>query len=117
MATNDLIDKYVDGLNDWRGEMVRDLRKLIHEVDGSVQEDWKWNTPVFAHNGNVCALGVFKEHVKLNFFKGVSLADPDKLINSGFDSKSSRAIDFKKGDRWDVKKLRELIKEAIALNK
>ncbi len=51
------IDKQISDLGDWRGETVAQLRRLIHEADPNIEEQWKWGTGVWAHNGNVCAVG------------------------------------------------------------
>jgi hypothetical protein len=46
------IDRLIEGLADWRGEMLTEIRTLIHEVDPDVIEDWKWmGTPVWSHKG------------------------------------------------------------------
>jgi hypothetical protein len=111
-----LIDRHIAELGDWRGEAIARLRKLIHKTDPGVTEEWKWNTPVFTHHGMVCAAGAFKDHVKLNFFKGASLNNPHGLLNAGLDAKTSRAIDFAEGNSLQEEALRELIREAIALN-
>lgn len=116
MKPSEQIDKYISDLNDWRGEMVINLRKIIHEADSEIVEEWKWDTPVFTENGMVCAIGVFKDHVKLNFFKGVLLSDPHKLINAGFDSKAHRSINFSEGSTINESVLRELVYEAILIN-
>ena len=110
------IDKAINDLPDWRGKLVARLRKLIHEASPELTEDWKWDTPVFACKGNVVAAGVFKDHVKLNFFKGASLADPKKLFNSGLEAKASRSIDFSEDSKIDEAALKELIRQAVALN-
>ena len=62
------------------------------------------------------AAGAFKGHVKLNFFKGASLPDPDGLLNAGLDAKASRAIDVQEGDRLNEPALKALVKAAVALN-
>jgi len=110
------IDKAIKDLPDWRGKLIGRLRKLIHDASPELTEDWKWDTPVFAHKGNVVAAGVFKDHVKLNFFKGASLDDPKGLFNSGLEAKASRSIDFAEGDTIDEVALKELIRTAVALN-
>lgn len=92
------------------------LRKLIHDADPEIIEEWKWNTPVFTHNGMVCALGAFADHIKINFFKGASLPDPDKLFNAGFEAKATRAIDFFKSDKVDDTALKNLVKTAVSYN-
>ena len=55
------------------------------------------DTPVWSHKGNVVAAGVFKDHVKFNFFKDASLDDPNGLFNAGLDAKATRATDIAKG--------------------
>jgi hypothetical protein len=110
------IDQAIKDLPDWRGKTIARLRKLIHEASPEITEDWKWDTPVFACKGNVVAAGVFKDKVKLNFFKGAALADPKKLFNAGLDAKASRAVDFSEGDEVDETALKDLIRSAVALN-
>jgi hypothetical protein len=110
------IDNYINGLNDWRGKLLARLRKLILESSPDLTEDWKWETPVWVYTGNVVAGGVFKDHVKLNFFKGASLPDPKKLFNAGLDAKATRAVDIHENDKIDEAALKELIRSAVALN-
>jgi len=110
------IDKAIKDLPDWRGKMIARLRKLIHEASPEITEDWKWDTSVFACNGNVVAVGAFKDHVKLNFFKGALLADPKKLFNAGLEAKTSRSIDLTEDSKIDEAALKDLIRAAVALN-
>ncbi len=110
------IDKAINDLTDWRGKRMVQLRKLIHEASAEITEDWKWDTPVFAYKGNVVAIGAFKDHIKLNFFKGAALADPKKLFNAGLDAKASRSIDLIEDSKIDEAALKDLIRAAVALN-
>lgn len=114
MDATQRISDYIAGLSDWRGELLARLRKLVHEAAPGITEEWKWDTPVWSQKGNVVAGGVFKDHVKLNFFKGASLEDPQGLFNAGLDAKATRAIDFSKGDRIDEPALKDLIRAAVA---
>jgi hypothetical protein len=110
------IDNYIKGLTDWRGKIVARLRKLILEAAPDLTEEWKWDTPVWSLKGNVVAAGVFKDHVKLNFFKGASLKDPKGLFNAGLDAKATRAIDFSEGDDINEAALQGLVHEAVSFN-
>ncbi|MCC6261067.1 MAG: DUF1801 domain-containing protein, partial [Anaerolineales bacterium] len=92
------------------------LRKLILSASPDLSEEWKWGTAVFVCKGNVVAAGIFKDHVKLNFFKGASLKDPKKLFNAGLEAKGSRGIDLTENSKIDEAALKELICEAAALN-
>jgi hypothetical protein len=111
-----LITAYIAELGGWRGTMLAQLRKLILEAAPGITEEWKWDTPVWAHNGLVCATGAFKDHVKVNFFKGASLKDPKRLFNAGLEAKATRAIDFSESDKIDASALKDLIRAAVALN-
>ena len=89
MSPNDALEqitRHIRKTGDWRGKMLARLRKLILDAAPNLVEEWKWNTPVWSHNGNVLAAGAFKDHVKLNFFKGASLGNPKHLFNAGLDA-------------------------------
>ena len=111
-----LITNQIAELADWRGTLLARLRKLILEADSGITEEWKWGTPVWSHKGNVVAVGVFKDHLKINFFQGAALEDPHGLFNAGLDAKATRAIDFSKGDDIDASALQELLRSAVAHN-
>ncbi len=110
------ISNHIAELADWRGALIARLRQLILDTDPAIAEEWKWGTPVWSHQGNVVAAGAFKDHVKLNFFKGVALPDPDHLFNAGLDAKATRAIDIYQGDTLNQPALQELIRAAVAHN-
>ena len=116
MKPSDLIDKQISQLLDWQTKTTTHLRSLIHEADPDINEEVKWGTAVFTHNGMVCALGSFKDHVKINFFQGAALSGPHTLFNAGLEAKKTRSIDLFEGDTINDSSLKELIKEAVKLN-
>ncbi len=111
-----LIDARIEELGDWRGAMLARLRALIKQADPEVVEEWKWNTPVWSHDGLICTGETYKKIVKMTFAKGASLADPSGLFNSSLEGKVRRAIDFREGDKVDERALQALIRAAVALN-
>ena len=116
VSPSEQITAYVDALSGWQRALVSRLRELIHQADAGIVEEWKWDTPVFSHAGQVCAVGVFKDYVKVNFFKGASIPDPDGLFNAGLGAKTSRAIDVTETDRVDEAALKRLITAAVTRN-
>lgn len=111
------IDREIASLADWRGERLAEIRKLIHEVDPAVVEEWKWmGTPVWSHAGMVALANAHKDKVKLTFFHGAQLPDPKRLFNAGLAGGKWRAIDFRIGDRLDRVALKALLRAAIAYN-
>ena len=116
MNASEQIDRRITETGDWRGKVMSQLRRIIHEAAPDIVEEWKWDTPVFSRNGNVVAVGSFQDHVKLNFFKGASLQDPHRMFNAGLDAKATRAIDIYERDQIDEAALKDLIRSAAALN-
>jgi hypothetical protein len=111
------IDERIMELGDWRGKMLAKLRKLIHEADPEIVEEWKWmGTPVFSHAGIVCTGETYKNHVKMTFGKGAALKDPAGLFNSSLDGNIRRAIDIHDGETINEAALKDLIRDAVALN-
>ena len=112
-----LIDQRIAGLGDWRGATLARMRKLIHEADPEVVEEWKWmGTPVWSHDGILCTGESYKDKVKLTFAKGASLADPKGLFNASLDGNARRAIDIAEGEQVDAAAFKAMIRAAVALN-
>ena len=111
------IDEMLAELGDWRGERLAEIRKLIHEVDPEVIEEWKWmGTPVWSHEGMYALANAHKEKVKLTFLHGAKLRDPKKLFNAGLDGNKWRAIDYYEGDKLNKSTLKTLLREAVSYN-
>jgi hypothetical protein len=115
-SPSQLIDERISELDDWRGEMLARLRKLIKQADPDVVEEWKWSVPVWSHNGLICTGESYKKAVKLTFAKGAALEDPSGLFNSSLAGNTRRAIDFHEGDKIDEKAFKALIRAAVKLN-
>ena len=116
MNPTELIDKQIADLGDWRGKTLAQLRQLIHAAAPEITEEWKWGTGVYTQKGLVCAASAFKDHAKLNYFKGAALEDPKGLFNAGLDAKAIRSIDFHQGDVLEETALQDLIRAAVAYN-
>jgi hypothetical protein len=118
-----LIDARIKALNDWRGETLARVRKLIKEADPDLIEEVKWRKPsnplgvmVWEHDGIICTGETYKAVVKLTFTRGASLKDPSGLFNASLEGNVRRAIDIRDGDKIDEKTLKALIRAAVALN-
>ena len=116
-SASQLIDARIKELGDWRGKMLSRLRALVKEADPQVVEEWKWNVPVWSHDGLICTGESYKNVVKMTFAKGASLQDPARLFNSSLEGNTRRAIDFREGEKIDEEALKSLIRAAVALNR
>jgi hypothetical protein len=111
-----LISTRIKELGDWRGEVLARVRALIKEADPEVQEEWKWDLPVWSHGGIICTGETYKKAVKLTFAKGASLPDPSKLFTSSLEGKVRRAIDIPEAGKINEKAFKALIKAAVKEN-
>jgi len=116
-----------DGIFDW-AEPDEEVHSFVNQLEGPVgtylygrlmdEAMAVWDTlqthdqpPFIAEFARA-----FKDHVKVNFFKGASLKDPKHLFNAGLDAKTMRSIDFHQGDRVDATTLKEMVRAAVAHN-
>ena len=116
-SASELIDRKLAELDDWRGETLGRMRKLIKAADPDVVEEWKWmGTPVWSHDGIICTGESYKAIVKLTFAKGAALDDPAGLFNASLDGNTRRAIDIAEGEKVDATAFKALIRAAVAFN-
>jgi hypothetical protein len=117
VSASALIDERIAELADWRGAMLARVRRIVHEADPEIVEEWKWRgTPTFSRGGIVCTGETYKSVVKMTFAKGAALEDPSRLFNSSLDGNVRRAIDIHEGDTIDEAALKDLVRAAVALN-
>ena len=122
-SASKLIDDRIASMNDWRGAMLAQLRRLIREADPDVVEEVKWRkpsnpagVPVWSHAGIICTGETYKDKVKLTFANGAAVGDPAKLFNSSLDGNTRRAIDVREGKKIDEKAFKALVRAAVAVN-
>lgn len=110
------IDARIEEVGGWRGTTLARLRTLIKEADPAVVEEWKWDVPVWSHDGMICTGETYKTVVKMTFAKGASLPDPSGLFNSSLTGNTRRAIDVHEDEQIDENALKTLVRAAVALN-
>jgi hypothetical protein len=116
-SASELIDGRIEELDDWRGQRLARIRRLILDTDPDIVEEWKWRgTPTWSHDGIVCTGETYKKVVKMTFAHGASLPDPKGLFNSSLDGNVRRAIDIHEGDSIDEAALGALVQAAVAHN-
>lgn len=117
------IDDIIKMYGGWKGQTLAHLRAVIKKADPGVLEEVKWKMktrpeglPVWSHNGILCIAETWKDNIKLLFFKGVYLKDPQKLFNSRLKSATDRAIELHEGDTINEEALKELVVQAVTFN-
>jgi hypothetical protein len=124
MKKTETVSKERTGHDDWRGEVLAQVRALIKAADPDVVEVVKWRkpsnamrgVPVWEHDGIICTGETYKDKVKLTFARGAALKDSSGLFNSSLEGGTRRAIDFHEGSKINEKAFKALIRAAVALN-
>ena len=117
LSAAERIDARVAELDGWRGARLAEFRKLIHDAEPDVTEEWKWRgTPVWEYNGILLVGDGFKDKVKLTFQSGAMLRDRDNVFNAGLGGNKWRAIDSFEGDEIDKTGFKKLVREAVSYN-
>ena len=92
------VDAYIQRSTKWPAEMAA-LRAVLRA--SGLQEDIKWGTPCFSHDGhNIVIMQEMKDFLALMFFKGALLNDPAKILESqGPNSRSALRVCFTSTDQ------------------
>jgi hypothetical protein len=116
------IDLIIESQPNWRGDLLKQLRRIILDSTPGIQETVKWKmpskplgSPTWELNGIICVADYLKGAVRLTFRKGALLDDVDGLFNCRLDSKEARGIDFPENAVIDEKALVRLVAAAAKL--
>jgi hypothetical protein len=108
------VEAYIAGFNDWRGETLTALRRLVHEAAPGVTDSIKWGQPVFDLNGPFAHMKAFGSHVNFGFWRGAELVDP-KGVLKGTGSRM-RHVELRSPADIDAPVLQAMVRTAVALN-
>jgi hypothetical protein len=108
------VAEYVDGLDDWRSEVVSTLHRLVLEAAPGAEVSIKWARPVYEYNGPLCYIMAFENHVNLGFSHGVDLPDGAGILEGS--GKQMRHVKVTGVEDILEGELKGLIRAAVALN-
>lgn len=112
-STNEKVNSYISGLEEPHQSLVIRIREVAHAAVPNLKEDIKWrNCLVFTTQKNLTQLVVGKQHQTLIFFDGISLNDPQGVLEG--DGNKTRNMKFT-GLDFDADQLSDFLKQAAAL--
>ena len=109
------VDSYIAGLEEWKGEVVSSIRRIILKSAPGVKESIKWVQPVYESNGLFAYIKAFQNAVNFGFWRGVDINDPKGLLQ-GTGSKM-RHVKLTSLDDIDESTFSDFIRQAIELNR
>ncbi len=108
------VEEYISSLEDWKGEIVAELREIILEVSPEINESIKWAQPVYSSNGPFSYIKAFNNAVNFGFWRGVDLEDPKGILQGS--GEKMRHVRLTKLDDIDHKVFSDFVRQAIELN-
>lgn len=114
MTSDSRITTYIAKAPPFARPILSHLRKLVHQAVPDVEEAIKWGHPHFVHEGMLCHMAAFKQHVAFGFWKARLLLGPDQTEDRHAMGQFGRITSPK--DLPTDRELVALIKRAAALN-
>lgn len=117
------IDAIIANQDDWKRDILSNLRTAVTSTSQEINEEVKWKTPsrpeglpVWSYNGILCIAETWKDNVKLVFFKGAEIDNPGNIFNARLKSGTDRAIEYREGDLVDSDAVSTITYQAMKLN-
>jgi hypothetical protein len=108
------LDQYLSSYNEQIGLLARNVRNMILELIPEMDEVIKWKNLFYEKNGFVCAIISHKDHVNLQFARGIELKDSTKMLEGS--GKKIRHVKIYDSDLINTEQFKNLIIEAVNLN-
>jgi uncharacterized protein YdeI (YjbR/CyaY-like superfamily) len=109
-------DTWLDSCPNFSRPICGELRELILRWEPDLAESVKWGALCFSGYKRVCAVGAFKKHVSLVFFRGTELEDPAKLFHQGEGNTNIRTVRVTGLEGLNRPALRRLLHAALELD-
>ena len=117
MGTRDeRIDAYIEKAAPFARPILERIRADFHKASAKIDEDMKWRSPTFVHEGIVGGMGAFKKHVSFGFWRQDELPDPENLFEGecGGSLFTAKVSDVK--DLPSSRVFQGYVKRAVKLN-
>lgn len=79
-TSRETVAEYISKVDPTQRRVIEALRRIILDEAPAASEGLKWGQPCYFKNGNICYIATDVGHVKLGFFRGGDLRDPEGLL-------------------------------------
>lgn len=109
-------DRWLEQAPEFSRPICAQLRDWIQRWEPDLEPVVKWGALCFKARKLVIALGAFKYHAGLTFFRGTELPDEAELFNQGEDNVSIRTIRLTTLENFNQRALKRLLRLAVELD-
>lgn len=107
------VDAYIAALDASIRPVAEAVRDLVRSAAPETRETLKWGYPCYVGNGDICSIMPAKGYVRLQFFQGIALSDPDRLLEGT--GKGMRHVKVTGAESLPRDAIRTMVREATAL--
>lgn len=109
-------DAYVAGLDGWRQQRVKFLRKTVRSASPALEEVIKWGHLVYLSNGPVLLIRAEEQRILFGFWRGQQLTSNDsRLKPSG--KYEMATLEMREETKIAESTVRRMVKQAVMLNR
>lgn len=117
MTDSPVVTNYVAGVDERLRPVVEHLMAVIEKAPCRLDIGLRWGQLTFARDGDyhhwICAIGVTRKAVALNFHFGGLLKDPAGLFRAG-SSRFLRKLEYRTSDEVDDAIVLDFVSQALA---
>lgn len=109
-------DEWLEQAPEFSKSICAQLREWIFRWEPDLEESIKWGALCFKGRKLVVAVGAFRKHANIVFFRGVELPDRAKLFNLGENNVAIRTIRLTTLEGFNREALRAMVHAAVVLD-
>lgn len=109
------VSLFLSGLTPPLDDVAARLRALVRELAPGAVESIKWRNLHYELNGGLCMVASARGYLRLEFFKGSSLPDPQRILE-GSGKAGGRHVKLSNPEDAGRKAIADLIAAAAKLN-
>jgi hypothetical protein len=114
VAAERTIEGFIEGFDDWRGDVLRAIDRIVRDAAPSATGSIKWSQPVYEVKGPFAYVKPFTNAVNFGFWRGADLADPKALLEGTGDR--MRHVKIRSTSDVRPAEFTAWVKEAVQLN-
>jgi hypothetical protein len=108
------VDAYVARQGSWQKGVIAQLREILREGAPGATEELKGGHPVYDWNGPFAHIAAFPDAVRLGFWRGAAMSDPEGLLSGN--GERMKHVEITRPRQVQRRAFVALVRDAVRLN-
>jgi hypothetical protein len=96
-------------------QVAEEAEKTVHRAAPSLKVERHWGHPWYVGSDLVCVVGYFTRHAAIEFWRGSTVPDPDRLLEGT--GKNLRHVKLRTLEEAASPRLASLVRRAVELDR